>query len=199
MAEKQEVIRSSQIQGLRYLDLLLPLLDELHEVGCQRDKAGNRKLHYDQYCLLVLLFLFNPVLRSLRALQQASTLKNVQRKLGCARASLGSLSEAVEVFDPERLCGIIEPLAGEVKPVRDVRRGHLAHTLTAVDGSVVKTLKSVAQAAFMNDKNGDSHSGWRLHTHFDVDRHVPTRIEVSPGSNSGHNDEKNRLRAAVQP
>ena len=88
-----------------------------------------------------------------------SQLKNVQRKLGCARASLGSLSEAVEVFEPERLCGIIESLAAEVKPVRDVRSGHLGHTLTAVDGSVVKTLKSIAEAAFMNDKNGDSHSG----------------------------------------
>jgi hypothetical protein len=44
--------------------------------------------------VLVLLYLFNPVLRSLRALQQASTLKNVQRKLDCSRASLGSLSIA---------------------------------------------------------------------------------------------------------
>ena len=196
---KQEPLKSRDVQGLKYLERLLPLLDELHDVGCQRDKAGNRSLHYDQYCLLVLLFLFNPVVRSLRALQQASTLKNVQRKLGCARASLGSLSEAVEVFDPQRLCGIIESLAAAVKPVRDVRRGHTAHVLTAVDGSVVKTLKSIAEAAFMNDKNGDSHSGWRLHTHFDIDRHVPTRIEVSPGSNSGHNDEKNRLRTALQP
>lgn len=190
-------LKPRDIQGLKYLERLLPLLDRLHDVGCQRDRAGNRSLHYDQYCLLVLLFLFNPVLRSLRALQQASTLQNVQRKLGCARASLGSLSEAVEVFDPQRLCGIIESLAADVKPVRDVRRGHLAHALTAVDGSVVKTLKTIAEAAFMNDKNGASHSGWRLHTHFDIDRHVPTRIEVSPGSNSGHNDEKNRLRKAL--
>jgi len=196
---KQEPLKSRDVQGLKYLERLLPLLDELHDVGCQRDKAGNRSLHFDQYCLFVLLFLFNPVLRSLRSLQQASTLTNVQRKLGCARASLGSLSEAVEVFDPERLGGIIESLAAEVKPVRDVRGGHLAHALTAVDGSVVKTLKTIAEAAFMNDKNGDSHSGWRLHTHFDIDRHVPTRIEVSPGSNSGHNDEKNRLRTALQP
>ena len=195
---KAKPLKSRDIQGLKYLEHLLPLLDQLHEVGCQRDKAANRSLHYDQYCLLILLFLFNPVLRSLRALQQASTLQNVQRKLGCARASLGSLSEAVEVFDPQRLCGIIASLAAEVKPVRDVRRGHTAHVLTAIDGSVVKTLKSIAEAAFMNDKNGDSHSGWRLHTHFDVDRHVPTRIEVSPGSNSGHNDEKNRLRTALQ-
>jgi hypothetical protein len=197
--QKSNPLKPRDIQGLRYLERLLPLLDRLHDVGCQRDKAGNRSLHYDQYCLLVLLFLFNPVLRSMRALQQASTLKNVQRKLGCSRAALGSLSEAVAVFDPERLCGIIESLAAEVKPVRDVRHGQLAHTLTAVDGSVVKTLKSIAEAAFMNDKNGASHSGWRLHTHFDIDRHVPTRIEVSPGSNSGHNDEKNRLRTALRP
>ena len=199
MAKREEKpLKSRDIQGLKYVERLLPLLDQLHDVGCQRDRAGNRCLHYDQYCLLVLLFLFNPIVRSLRALQQASTLKNVQRKLGCARSSLGSLSEAVEVFDPERLCGIIESLAAEVKPVRDVGRGQLAHTLTAVDGSVVKTLKSIAEAAFMGDKNGDSHSAWRLHTQFDVDRHVPTRMEVSPGSNSGHNDEKNRLRSALQ-
>lgn len=191
-------LKPRDIQGLKYVERLLPLLDRLHDVGCQRDRAGNRSLHYDQYCLFVLLFLFNPVLTSLRALQQASTLKNVQRKLGCARASLGSLSEAVEVFDPERLCGIIESLAADVKPVRDVRRGHLTQALTAVDGSVVKTLKTIAEAAFMNDKNGCSHSGWRLHTHFDIDRHIPTRIEVSPDSNSGHHDEKNRLRNALQ-
>lgn len=192
-------LKPRDIQGLKYVERLLPLLDQLHDVGCQRDRAGNRSLHYDQYCLLVLLFLFNPILRSLRALQQASTLKNVQRKLGCARASLGSLSEAVEVFDPERLRGVIESLAADVKPVRDVRRGGLAQTLTAVDGSVVKTLKTIAEAAFLNDRNGGSHSGWRLHTHFDIDRHVPTRIEVSPGSNSGPHDEKNRLRAALRP
>jgi hypothetical protein len=200
MAKRQaKPLKPRDIQGLKYVERLLPLLDQLHDVGCQRDKAGNRCLHYDQYCLLVLLFLFNPVIRSLRSLQQASTLNNVQRKLGCARASLGSLSEAVEVFEPERLCGIIESLAAEVKPVRDVRGGHLAHALTAVDGSVVKTLKTIAEAAFMNDKNGGSHSGWRLHTHYAIDRHVPTRIEVSAASNSGHNDEKNRLRSALQP
>jgi hypothetical protein len=123
----------------------------------------------------------------------------VRRKLGCRRASLGSLSEAVEIFEPERLRGIIEALSAKAKPVRDVRGGHLTQTLTAVDGSVVKTLKSIAEAAFMSDKNGGSHSGWRLHTHFDVDRHVPSRIEVTPASNSGHDDEKHRLRDAVRP
>ena len=37
---------------------LLPLFERLREAGCERDKAGNRQLHYDQYCTLLLLFLF---------------------------------------------------------------------------------------------------------------------------------------------
>ena len=96
--KKREKVRDEDITGLKYFDKLQPLLQRLHDVGCERDKAGNRKLHMDEYCLLVLLFLFNPVARSLRALQQASELRKVQRKLGCLRASLGSLSESTDVF-----------------------------------------------------------------------------------------------------
>src|SRR6188472_3288167 len=138
MSTKRE-IREPDIQGLKYLNRLLPMLGRLHEVGCRRDKAGNRRLHYDEYCLLVLLFLFNPVVRSLRGLQQASQLKNVQKKLGCPRASLGSLSEATDVFDPVRLEAIIEDLLGELPSSTQVGRGHVQQVLTAVDGSVVKT------------------------------------------------------------
>jgi hypothetical protein len=145
----------------------------------------------------VLLSLFNPVVRSLRAIQQASRLRHVQRKLGCPGAALGSLSEAVEVFDPERLKPIIASLARGLQPVRDVRQGHLKEALIAVDGSLIRTLKSIAEAAFLGDRNGDSHSAWRLHTHFDVERGVPVRIDVTGGCNSGRGDEKDRLRAAL--
>ena len=75
--KKRKEVRERDIQGLKYFDKLLPLFERLHDVGCQRDKAGNRKLHLDQYCTLMLLFLFNPVVTSLRALQQASELKKV--------------------------------------------------------------------------------------------------------------------------
>jgi IS4 transposase len=198
VAAEREAIRSEQIQGLKYLKLLLPLLDELHAVGCARDKAGNRKLHYDQYCLLVLLFLFNPVVRSLRALQQASELKKVQRKLGVARTSLGSLSEATEVFDPERLTGIIGQLLSRVPAARQVGRGHVSQVLTAVDGTIVRTLGSLAQAAYMRDKQGKTHSAWRFHTHFEIDRSVPVRMEVTPGRNVGKNEEKNQLQRRLE-
>jgi hypothetical protein len=115
--KKREEVREEDVTGLKYFDKLAPLLAHLHDVGCDRDKAGNRRLHFDQYTMLVLLFLFNPVVRSLRALQQASGLRKVQRKLGCGRASLGSLSEATDVFQPERLKEIIEELGDQLKPI----------------------------------------------------------------------------------
>ena len=197
MAKKRERIRERDVTGLKYFRRLLPLFERLHEVGCGRDKAGNRQLHMDQYCALVLLFLFNPCLRSLRSLQQASELKNVQRKLGCARTSLGSLSEATDVFDPERLREIIGELAEQTRPVRDVTGQEVRHLLTAVDGSVVQTLSTIAQAAYMKTKQGESRSAWRLHTHFDIDRGVPTRIDVTPALNSGKAEEKNMLRGRL--
>ena len=103
-------LKESDITGLKFFDKLAPLLQRLHHDGCQRDRAGNRQLHYDQYCMLILLYLFNPIVTSLRCIVQASELKNVQRKLGCGRASLGSLSEATSVFDPQRLKEIIGEL-----------------------------------------------------------------------------------------
>jgi hypothetical protein len=191
-------IREEDVQGLKYFRQLWPLFERLREVGCGRDKAGNRELFMDQYCSLVLLFMFNPCLRSLRSLQQASELANVQRKLGCGRASLGSLSEATDVFDPERLREIIGALAREVQPMRRVSGEHLDQLLVAVDGSVVKTLSTIAEAAYLKNVHGHSKSAWRLHTHFDVDRGVPTRIDVTSGLNSGKSDEKNVLRAHLE-
>ena len=43
-------VKSKDIQGLKYLDMIAPLLERLHNDMCDRDSAGNRDLHYDQYC-----------------------------------------------------------------------------------------------------------------------------------------------------
>jgi hypothetical protein len=188
-----------KLQGLKYLDMLLPLFDRLHNVGCQRDRAGNRQLHFDQYCALILLFLLNPVLRSFRALQAASLLEQVRRKVGCSRTSLGSLSEAVEILEPHRLEAIIAELWAEAPPSRGVGRGYVRQVLTAVDGSVVKTLACLAEAAYLRDKNGDTHCGWRFHTQFEIDRQLPVRIEVTSALNGGKTDEKHVLRRSLQP
>jgi hypothetical protein len=78
-------IRDSDLVGLKYFNRLMPLLERLHPVGTQRDRAGNRQLFFDHYGAYLLLFLFNPIVTSLRGIQQASQLKKVQKKLGCPR------------------------------------------------------------------------------------------------------------------
>ena len=107
---EQAKLTEKDITVLKYFGQIARLLHRLHDDACDRDTAGNRTLHYDGYCRLMLLSFFNPIVTSLRGLQQASELKNVQAKLGCARASLGSLSESTTVFDAERLKGIIGEL-----------------------------------------------------------------------------------------
>ena len=199
MAEPSDTaVPGPNLQGLKYLDKLLPLFDRLHDVGCQRDKAGNRKLHFDHYCALILLFLLNPVLRSFRGLQAASLLEQVRRKVGCPRTSLGSLSEAVEIFEPQRLEVIIAELWAEAPPSRGAGKDYVRRVLTAVDGSVVKTLASLAEAAYLRDRNGQAHCGWRFHTHFEIDRQLPVRIEVTSALNGGKTDEKHVLRRSLQ-
>jgi hypothetical protein len=44
------------ITGLKYFHKPGDLLEQLHDVGCERDRADNRKLHMDEYCMLVLLY-----------------------------------------------------------------------------------------------------------------------------------------------
>lgn len=186
---KTEAIQESDIVGLKYFDQLAPLLERLHHDGCERDTAGNRTLHYDEYCMLLLLYMFNPVVSSLRGIQQASELKKVQKKLGCARASLGSLSEATSVFDPERLKEIIGELGEQLKPLQqDKRLNNIKQTITLVDGSLLSALPSMMEASWRraNDKSGKVK--WRLHTHFEILRGVPNRVDVTPNGGGEHDE-----------
>lgn len=198
-AEKTgEPIREKDITGLKYFDKLKPLLERLHDVGCQRDRAGNRELHYDQYAMLVLLFLFNPIITSLRGLQQASELKNVQKKLGCPRTSLGSLSESVTVFDPERLKEIIAELSNQLEPLgRDERLANVRGSLTLIDGTLLAALPRMAEASLLKSQTGSGQVKWRLHTHFEVDRYVPTRIDVTRDG-GGDCDERAVLERTIE-
>jgi len=196
--QRRKKLQPRDITGLKFFNKLAPLLVRLHDDGCARDRAGNRELHYDQYCMLILLYLFNPTLASLRAVQQASELPNVQRKLGCSRAALGSLSEAATVFDPERLKAIIAELGTELQPLgREPRLRDVPGVLTAVDGTLLAALPTLMQASCLKRATGSGLVKWRLHTHFEVDRHVPLRIDVTPNGGGAH-DERSVLERTIE-
>jgi hypothetical protein len=193
-------LSGQNLRGLSYFKKLLPLLEPLHDAGCARDTAGNRTLHYDQYCCLILLQLFNPAVATLRLIQQASQLEKVRQALGCARTSLGSLSEAPQVFDPDLLLGIIGELSKDLKPLgRDPRLAEVKQVITLVDGTLLKALPQLAEAMWLTTRTGTRHAAWRMHTHFDLDKFVPVRVDLTNGKNSGKSDEKNVLRQHLAP
>jgi len=188
---RNEPVRASQLQGFKYFRPLGSLLERLRPVGTARDAAGNRDLFFDQYAALLLLYFFNPLITSLRSLQRATGLEKVQRQLGCRRVSLGSLSEATGVFDPECLREVFAELADRAAPaVLPADREALRH-LTAVDGSLLPALPRMAWALWRDD----AHRAAKLHLHFEVARGVPVAASVTAGSAG----EVARLRQALRP
>jgi hypothetical protein len=163
----------------------------LHHIGSERDRAGNRKLFYDQYVALLLMYFCNPSLESLRALQQATGWKKTRQKLGIERAALGSLSEAARVFDAARLRPIIRELAAQAVPSSAGREAEALKGLMAVDGSLFAALPRMAWALW---RDAD-HRGVKLHLHFDVLKGVPADATLTPAACS----EPAALAAALQP
>lgn len=185
-------ILEEDLRGFKHFKLLLPVLEKLRPHRCGRDKAGNRTLHYDQYAALILLYFFNPIVTSLRGIQQASQLRKVQRKLGCARASLGSLSEAARVFDADLLRGVIGELVNSLPAIQgNTQLKELRGVLTLVDGSLLPALPKIVEAMWRDAK----HKAFKLHTHFELLRGVPTRMDVG----AQHDSDRAMLRAALQP
>ena len=191
MRAKREKIKESQLVGFKYFKAISGMLESLHDAGCQRDRAGNRLLHMDQYMSLLLLYMFNPICTSLRAVQQASELQKVQRILGCPRASLGSLSESARVFDSALMQEIIEHLSDKLKPISSHSKlDDLAGCLTAVDGTLIPALSKMTWALWKTDRQAV-----KAHTQFDLQKHVPVKITVT----DGNGNEKDVLAEHLEP
>jgi len=189
-AKRRTPIQSKHLQGLKYFKLLGSLLERLHDHATARDHAGNRRLFYDQYACLLLLFFFNPVVQSLRGIQQASELDKVQRLFGCHWVSRGALSEASRVFDPQLLHALIGDVAAQTLPLVHGKEAEALRGLTAVDGSLLPALPKMAWALWLDPQ----HRAAKMHVHFDVLEGVPVETTVTAGNDS----ETRQLRATLQ-
>jgi hypothetical protein len=195
----------AHVAGLMQFKRLMPLLHRLDEVGCERDTAGNRKLLMGDYCAVVMLYLFNPMIDSLRSLQRALGLGPVAKALGVKRFSLGSFSESVRLFQPQRLKRIIQELAGELAPLgRDPRLSQLKHALTLVDSSVLAGLcrltgAAAAQTRYSTSRDGRPLHGWRLHMQLDLVTFCPHKTELTGARKLGEQSEPRVLRQSLEP
>jgi len=171
--------------GLFYLQQIGALLERLH----QQKTHPNRNLYFDHYISLLLLSYFNPVIHGLRQLQQLTDMQKVREHLGVKHASLGSLSEASQVFDPKALAGIFTQLAGQVTAADGLKRPPGVPediALIAVDGSLLEALARMVWAVWLEKYENAA----KVHLHFDLSRGVPVYIDLT----AGNGDEKASLR-----
>lgn len=192
--EAKSPLNPRKLQGFKYFSLVSDLLQRLRPVGTSRDKAGNRRLFFDQYAALLLLYYFNPTVTTLRGIRQFTTLEKVQKLCGVRPTALGSLSEAARVFDPQALEPILAELAAQAvtasKALPSAKEAALAG-LIAVDGSLLPALPKMAWALWQDAE----HRAAKMHVAFAVIPAVPVGVTVTAGNAS----ERSELRRLVQP
>jgi hypothetical protein len=183
-------LRDRDIQGLKYLRAFQDLLEPLREIPVH----GNRQFFMDQYVALLILHFYNPVLSSLRSLEQATGLANVQEALGVGKTSLGAMSEsASQVFDPELMVPILETVMARVPALpQDGRLKGLPGDLRAMDGSFLRCLPKMVWAIF---RKKSPKRGVRLHLQFDIQRGIPVSADITEALSS----ERKILRKRIEP
>ena len=165
-------IDEDTLRGFKYFKPLWPMLKKL----TPEDSHPPRRLHYDQYLCLILFYFFNPILTGLRSIQIASQLEKVQNVLGIKSTSLGSFSEAGQVFDHSLLPPIIMQLAQKAIPQEtDPRLKDLEKILVAVDGSLLPALPKMLWALWLDE----DHKAAKLHLELDLLKGVPTQASLT--------------------
>ena len=182
-------IQDLSLAGLNYFRPVKKLLEHLHA----QKAHPNRSLFFDQYTALLLLCYFNPIIHGLRQLQQLTDMEKVRKDLGVSHASLGSLSEASQVFDPKLLSGIFANLAQQASAQNaPLRPAGVPEDLAliAVDGTLLDALSRMLWALWLEKYE----NAVKVHVHFDVLRGVPVYIDLT----TGNGDEKLSLKLHLE-
>jgi hypothetical protein len=182
--KKLKRLKKKDMRGFKHFRILANLTEHLHEVYIDPNHPNKRKLHYDQYLSLMLLYMFSPVCDSLRMVQQATELEKVQKIVGAPRFGRGTISEAGRVFDPELLKGVIGKLAEMVPdgPMGTLGRDDLDEIITLVDGSWLPGIVSMLWANFRKD--GSGRKAAKAHVQFELAKGVPTAGKITDANTS---------------
>lgn len=138
-----------------------------------------RKLSCEDYLSLYVFGLFNPAVRTMRALCEASHLERVQRDVCTAPVSLGSFSEAQAVIAPELLQEVFARLGHDLPEHAELRSpGGLRWRVQ--DGSLFDALPRMHWALWRRQYS-TVQAQVRLHLTLDLGRGSPERAVVTPG------------------
>lgn len=139
-----------QVVGAKYVRLLQKELQQLRD----ENPHGNRELFLDDVFIVYLLALHNPILRSLRTIEDFSQTKQAQKHLSIDKICKSTLSDFNQLCQPERLQLILTALRQELsrkmalqssKNQPDELQVLLSKTI-AVDGTFLPALADVSWA-----------------------------------------------------
>jgi len=142
---------------------------------------GNAKLRADQLVLGLLLSFFDPMARSLRLIQGCGDFGG---RLGLARLSRSTTSDALAAFDPELLRPLIDDLLsrcpGLARADADPTLAGITREIIAADGTYLTTIADVASWALRHTKSdGRAQAQVRANVQLDVDTWAPRVVTVS--------------------
>jgi len=169
--------------GPKQLAPLQDLLDSLRD----HPAHGNRRLFLDQLLVLHLLAFFNPVVRSLRMLDDLSQTPAAAKLLDAERLPKSTIGDAHKLVDPDLLKPVLESLLGALPP--GVRLGgelaRLQRLILACDASYFQTLSDLSWALQSRKSNQEPGARVALHVQLDVAAGVPRGVELC---GSGHSE-----------
>lgn len=186
-------LKESELRHWRLLDQFRLRLKRLPVPVSSLTGESRRKLLENDYFCLLLFGLFNPALKSMRALCHASERFEKMRQVCSTPVKPTCFSEAQHVFDPPILADILRQLAQEAKgrgDFGDERLRQAIECLTAVDGTVLRAINRMTWASV-----GKHGSAIKLHTHFSVFDQIPVDWTITPANVC----ERKTLKGKAQP
>jgi hypothetical protein len=167
-------VRNIELSGTEAVNFLQRHIDRLRNLPAH----GNRKLRIDQLFIALLLAFFNPIVRSQRLIEDCGDFNG---HLDIDRLCRSTTSDALCVFDPERLKPIIDDLRARVPHLRhcDDSLHGITQRIIAGDGTYLTTLADVAWALHHTKRSGAKQAQVRANVQMDVQNWCVQVISVS--------------------
>lgn len=139
---------------------------------------GNRKLTADRLLLGLLMAFFDPMVRSLRTIEDQG---NFDGRLDLPRLARSTTADALTAFDPACLKPIIDDLRRRVPHLSGADMGleGITRQIIAADGTYLNTLADVTWALRQTRRNGKGHGQVRANVQMDVATWTPQVVTIS--------------------
>ena len=141
----------------------------------------DRLVKHADYLSLFLFGLFNPVVKTMRAVCAASRLKRVQAEVCQRPVSLGSFSEAQHLVNPAHLERVFKELCQQLPSPGSGGQKLTWEQWFARDSSVFAALPRMTWALYGGGHAGAPNRAVRLHLNFNVLEDQPALAEVTIG------------------